>query len=118
MSKKEDIIEMDGIVLELLPRAEFRVKLDNDYEIIAYTAGKMRKNRIRVLANDRVTVEISSYDVNRGRVVQRHKVKNKFSNNPADGADTNADTENTDTDNTNTDNGSQINETSSDTTKE
>lgn len=77
MSKKEELIEIEGVVLELLPRAEFRIKLDNGHEIIAYTAGKMRKNRIRVLANDRVSVEISGYDLTRGRVVQRHKVKNK-----------------------------------------
>ena len=53
---KEDLIELQGLVVELLPNAMFRVKLDNGHEVLAHTAGKMRKNRIRVLAGDRVTV--------------------------------------------------------------
>ena len=56
---KEDAIEFQGVVSELLPNAMFKVKLDNDHEVIAHTSGKMRKNRIRVLAGDRVTVEMT-----------------------------------------------------------
>ncbi|HEY2874632.1 MAG TPA: translation initiation factor IF-1, partial [Reyranella sp.] len=58
---KEDLIEFNGVVAELLPNAMFRVKLDNDHTILAHTSGKMRKNRIRVLAGDRVTVEMTPY---------------------------------------------------------
>jgi translation initiation factor IF-1 len=70
---KEDLMRFDGKVLELLPNANFRVKLDNGHEIIAHTAGNMRKNRIRVLVGDKVTVEMSTYDLTKGRVVHRHK---------------------------------------------
>ena len=59
---KEDLIEFNGVVSELLPNAMFRVKLDNDHTILAHTSGKMRKNRIRVLAGDRVTVEMTPYE--------------------------------------------------------
>lgn len=69
---KEELIEMDGQVLELLPNATFRVKLDNGHEIIAHTAGKMRKNRIRILAGDRVKVEMTPYDLTKGRVSLRY----------------------------------------------
>ena len=64
---KEDVIEFQGTVVELLPNAMFRVKLDNDHEILAHTSGKMRKNRIRVLAGDRVSVEMTPYDLTKGR---------------------------------------------------
>ena len=70
---KEDLIEFEGTVLELLPDARFRVRLDNGHETLAYTSGKMRKNRIRVLAGDRVTVEMTPYDLTRGRLSFRHK---------------------------------------------
>jgi translation initiation factor IF-1 len=70
---KDDLMRFDGKVLELLPNATFRVELDNGHEIIAYTAGNMRKNRIRVLVGDKVTVEMSPYDLTKGRVVHRHK---------------------------------------------
>ncbi len=70
---KEEILEFPGTVLELLPNATFKVKLDNDHEIIAHTAGKMRKNRIRVLAGDQVTVEMTPYDLTKGRITYRHK---------------------------------------------
>ena len=70
---KEGSIEFQGVVLELLPNAMFRVLLDNDHEIIAHTAGKMRKFRIRVLAGDRVTVEMTPYDLTKGRITFRHK---------------------------------------------
>jgi translation initiation factor IF-1 len=70
---KDELMEFQGIVKELLPNAMFRVLLDNDHEIIAHTAGKMRKFRIRVLAGDRVTVEMTPYDLTKGRITFRHK---------------------------------------------
>jgi translation initiation factor IF-1 len=70
---KEDVIEFSGVVLELLPNAMFRVRLENNHEIIAHTAGRMRKNRIRVLAGDKVTVEMTPYDLTKGRISFRHK---------------------------------------------
>ena len=70
---KEDLLEVEGTVTELLPNATFRVKLDNNHEIIAHTAGKMRKNRIRVLAGDRVMVEMTPYDLTKGRINYRFK---------------------------------------------
>lgn len=70
---KEDMIEFQGVVAELLPNAMFRVRLDNDHEILAHTSGKMRKNRIRVLAGDRVTVEMTPYDLTKGRITFRFK---------------------------------------------
>ena len=63
---KEELLEFEGEVVELLPNATFRVKLVNDHEIIAHTAGRMRKNRIRVLAGDKVTVEMTPYDLSKG----------------------------------------------------
>ncbi|GBD41790.1 Translation initiation factor IF-1 [bacterium HR39] len=73
MAKKEDVIEMEGTVVEVLPNAMFRVKLDNDHEVLAHTSGRMRKNRIRVLAGDRVLVELTPYDLRRGRITYRFK---------------------------------------------
>ena len=70
---KEELLEMRGQVVELLPNAMFRVKLDNDHTILAHTSGKMRKNRIRVLAGDRVTVEMTPYDLTKGRITFRFK---------------------------------------------
>ncbi|KAF0811619.1 Translation initiation factor IF-1 [Andreprevotia sp. IGB-42] len=70
---KEDLLEMEGVVTELLPDSRFRVTLDNGVEINAYTSGKMKKHRIRVLAGDKVTVEMSPYDLTKGRVSFRHK---------------------------------------------
>ena len=70
---KEELMEFNGVVKELLPNAMFRVLLDNDHEILAHTAGKMRKFRIRVLAGDRVTVEMTPYDLTKGRITFRHK---------------------------------------------
>ncbi len=70
---KEELMEFNGTVKELLPNAMFRVLLDNDHEIIAHTAGKMRKFRIRVLAGDRGTVEMTPYDLTKGRITFRHK---------------------------------------------
>ncbi len=70
---KEELMEFNGTVKELLPNAMFRVLLDNEHEIIAHTAGKMRKFRIRVLAGDRVTVEMTPYDLTKGRITFRFK---------------------------------------------
>ena len=70
---KEDALEFQGQVTELLPNAMFRVKLENEHEILAPTSGRMRKNRIRVLAGDKVTVEMTPYDLTKGRIVFRHK---------------------------------------------
>jgi translation initiation factor IF-1 len=70
---KEELLSFEGTVVELLPNATFKVKLDNDHVVIAHTAGKMRKNRIRVLAGDKVTVEMTPYDLSKGRIVYRSK---------------------------------------------
>ena len=70
---KEDVLEYEGVVLEILPNAMFKVKLDNEHEILAHTAGRMRKHRIRILAGDKVTVEMSTYDLTKGRIIFRHK---------------------------------------------
>ena len=70
---KEDLIEFDGVVLELLPDARFKVRLDNGHETLAYSSGKMKKNRIRILAGDRVTDEMTPYDLSKGRINFRHK---------------------------------------------
>ena len=69
---KEDLIEMSGQVLEVLPDAKYRVKLDNGHELIAYTNGKMRKHHIRILAGDKVSLELSPYDLTKGRITFRH----------------------------------------------
>ena len=70
---KEELLEFQGTVVEKLPNAMFRVKLENDHEIIAHTAGKMRKFRIRVMPGDRVDVEMTPYDLSKGRIIFRHK---------------------------------------------
>ena len=70
---KQDLIEFTGEVLEILPNAMFKVKLDNDHQILAHTSGKMRKNKIRVLAGDRVQVEMTPYDLSKGRITFRYK---------------------------------------------
>ena len=70
---KEGSIEFQGVVLELLPNAMFKVQLENDHEILAHSSGKMRKNRIRVLAGDKVTVEMTPYDLTKGRITFRWK---------------------------------------------
>ena len=70
---KEELLEFPGTVTEILPNAMFRVVLENDHEIIAHTAGKMRKNRIRVLAGDKVLVEMTPYDLTKGRITYRYK---------------------------------------------
>ena len=70
---KEDLMEFGGMVTEVLPNAMFRVKLENEHEVLAHTSGRMRKNRIRVLTGDRVTVEMTPYDLSRGRITYRFK---------------------------------------------
>jgi translation initiation factor IF-1 len=70
---KEDLIEFDGVVSEVLPDARFRVTLEGGHEVLAYTSGRMKKNRIRVLAGDRVTVEMTPYDLTKARINFRHK---------------------------------------------
>lgn len=69
---KEDLIEMKGVVNEVLPDSRFRVTLDNGHQLVAYTAGKMRKHHIRILAGDKVSLELSPYDLNKGRITFRH----------------------------------------------
>ena len=68
---KEEIIELPGVVTELLPNATFRVKLENNHEISAHTAGRMRKNRIRVLVGDEVLCELTPYDLTKARITYR-----------------------------------------------
>ena len=72
---KEDLIEFEGVVTEVLPDGNFRVRLDNDHQILAYSAGRMKKHRIRTLAGDRVTVEMTPYDLDKGRITFRHKTE-------------------------------------------
>lgn len=72
---KEDLIEFDGVVTEALPDGNFRVTLDNEHEVLAYIGGKMRKRRIKTLTGDRVTVEMSGYDLSKGRITFRHKAE-------------------------------------------
>jgi len=69
---KEDLIEMMGIVNEVLPDTRFRVTLDNGHQLVAYSAGKMKKNHIRILAGDWVSLELSPYDLSKGRISFRH----------------------------------------------
>jgi translation initiation factor IF-1 len=70
---KEELIEMEGTVTEVLPDSRFRVELDNGHTVAAYTAGKMRRFRIRVVAGDKVKIEISPYDLTKGRISFRYK---------------------------------------------
>ncbi|HMX16935.1 MAG TPA: translation initiation factor IF-1 [Rhodocyclaceae bacterium] len=69
---KEELLEMQGVVDEVLPDSRFRVTLDNGHSLVAYTAGKMRKHHIRILAGDKVSLEISPYDLGKGRITFRH----------------------------------------------
>ena len=73
MAKDEGKIQVEGTVIEALPGTQFTVRLDNDHEVLAYLSGKMRKYYIRILLGDRVRVEMSPYDLSRGRIVYRHK---------------------------------------------
>ena len=73
MANKDDVIEVDGIVLEPLPNAMFRVELVNGHKVLAHISGKMRMNFIRILPGDKVMVELSPYDLSRGRIIYRFK---------------------------------------------
>ncbi|MDA8093798.1 MAG: translation initiation factor IF-1 [Betaproteobacteria bacterium] len=75
---KEELIEMEGVVTEVLPATRFRVRLDNGVNVLAYASGKMRAHRIRILAGDKVTLEISPYDVSKARIRFRHKDERSF----------------------------------------
>ena len=77
MAKEEDKIQMEGVIVEALPGTQFRVKLDNGHEVLAYLAGRMRKYYIRILLGDHVEVEMSPYDLTRGRIVYRQKKFNE-----------------------------------------
>jgi translation initiation factor IF-1 len=70
---KEELLQFEGLVTEILPDARYRVQLDYGHRLVAYTAGRMKKNRIKTLAGDRVTVEVSPYDLEKGRLIFRHK---------------------------------------------
>ncbi len=70
---KQDSIKVDGIITEILPNTTFRVKLENGHEILAHISGKMRMNYIRILQGDKVTVELSPYDLTKGRITYRYK---------------------------------------------
>ena len=70
---KEESLKFIGTVIELLPNAMFKVKLENNHEVLAHTSGKIRKNRIRVLVGDKVDVEMTPYDLTKGRIIFRHK---------------------------------------------
>ena len=69
---KEELLEMDGVVMEVLPDSRYRVTLDNGHNLVAYSAGKMRKQHIRILAGDKVSLELSTYDLSKGRITFRH----------------------------------------------
>jgi translation initiation factor IF-1 len=73
MAKKDGVIEIEGTVVEALPNAFFRVELTNGHKVLAHISGKMRQHYIRILPEDRVVVELSPYDLNRGRIVYRYK---------------------------------------------
>ena len=73
MSEKEEAIQVEGTVLEPLPNAMFKVEMDNKHKVLAHISGKMRKHFIRILPGDRVLVELSPYDLTRGRIVYRYK---------------------------------------------
>jgi len=70
---KEDALELEGVIAEILPGGQFRVRLEGDRMILVYTAGKMRRHRIRSMVGDRVTIEMTLYDLTRGRLVFRHR---------------------------------------------
>lgn len=70
---KEEVDELQGLVLEVLPDSRYSVRLDNDHTVLAYASGRMKKNRIRILEGDRVTVQVTPYDLTKGRITYRHK---------------------------------------------
>lgn len=78
MAKEEDKIQVEGVIVEALPATQFRVRLENGHEVLAYLSGRMRKYYIRILLGDRVRVEMSPYDLTRGRIVYRHKKRSEL----------------------------------------
>jgi len=76
MTKEKDVIKVEGTVTEALPGTKFRIELDNGHEVLAYLSGKMRRYYIRILLGDRVTLEMSPYDMERGRIVYRYSKNN------------------------------------------
>ena len=76
MAKEKDVIKVEGTVTEALPGTKFRIELDNGHEVMAYLSGKMRRYYIRILLGDRVTLEMSPYDMERGRIVYRYSKNN------------------------------------------
>ncbi|HEX4882939.1 MAG TPA: translation initiation factor IF-1 [Casimicrobiaceae bacterium] len=79
---KEELLEMNGVVMEVLPDARYRVTLDNGHDLVAYSAGKMRKHHIRIIAGDKVSLELSPYDLSKGRITFRH-IEGRTSGAPA-----------------------------------
>lgn len=73
MAEKEEKLEVEGTVIELLPNTQFKVELDNGHQVLAYLSGRMRKHYIRILLGDRVRVEMTPYDLGRGRITYRHR---------------------------------------------
>jgi len=73
MADKDDLIQVDGTVTKVLPATMYKVKLENEHEVLAHISGKMRKNFIRITTGDRVTVEMSPYDLTKGRITYRHR---------------------------------------------
>ena len=69
---KEELLEMNGVVMDVLPDGRYRVTLDNGHDLVAYSAGKMRKHHIRIIAGDKVSLELSPYDLTKGRITFRH----------------------------------------------
>jgi len=82
---KEELLEFEGVVTEVLPEGRFRVTLESGHEVLAYTGGRMKRNKIRTLAGDRVTVEMTPYDLDKARIVFRHKVDGGYSGPPPGG---------------------------------
>ncbi len=81
---KEELLEMNGVVSEVLPDSRYRVTLENGHNLVAYSAGKMRKHHIRILAGDKVSLEMSPYDFSKGRITFRH-IEGRPTNRPANG---------------------------------
>lgn len=79
---KEEVIEMNGVVTDVLPDTRYRVTLENGHELVAYSSGKMRKHRIRILVGDKVSLEMSPYDLSKGRITFRH-IEQRSSGAPA-----------------------------------
>ena len=73
MKQKEDIVSVEGVVLETLPNAVFKIKIDGDHIVLGHVSGKMRMNYIRILPGDKVVIELSPYDLTKGRIVRRYK---------------------------------------------